>query len=129
MTALESRLDPDRPTGLDFYPLLSPGERFPINDSRYPPRVSPRPADDAKFLQALLEGIANVERLAFQRLSEIGASPLSSVRTVGGGARNNAWSAIRRRLLGVPFKPAMSEEAGAGTAILAWRDIGVIVGS
>jgi sugar (pentulose or hexulose) kinase len=129
MAALESRLDPDQPTGLDYYPLLAPGERFPINDPRYPPRISPRPADDAKFFQALLEGIANVERLAYQRLNEIGASPLSSVRTVGGGARNHAWSAIRRRLMGVPFKAAMSEEAGAGTAMLAWRGMGVVVGS
>lgn len=129
MVALESRLDPDQPMGLDYYPLLAPGERFPINDPRYPPRISPRPADDAKFFQALLEGIAKIERLAYQRLNEIGASPLSSVRTVGGGAGNTAWSAIRRRLMGVPFKGAVSEETGAGTAMLAWRGIGIVVGS
>jgi sugar (pentulose or hexulose) kinase len=129
MNALESRLRPAEPTGLDYYPLLAPGERFPINDAHYLPRVLPRPADDAQFFQALLEGIANVERLAYRRLGEIGASPLTSLRSVGGGAHNKAWTAIRQRMVGVPFHPAMSEEAAAGTAMLAWRGIGVTVGS
>jgi len=29
---LSATLDPDLPTGLDYYPLPAPGERFPIND-------------------------------------------------------------------------------------------------
>ncbi|MGL4526044.1 MAG: FGGY family carbohydrate kinase, partial [Aestuariivirga sp.] len=28
-------LDPDHPTGLDYYPLASPGERFPVNDPAF----------------------------------------------------------------------------------------------
>ena len=35
-------LDPDHPTGLDYYPLASPGERFPVNDPAFAPRLSPR---------------------------------------------------------------------------------------
>ncbi len=41
----------DAPTGLDFYPLASPGERFPVNDPGLAPRLEPRPEDDALFLQ------------------------------------------------------------------------------
>jgi sugar (pentulose or hexulose) kinase len=41
------------------------------------------------------------------------------MRTVGGGAANPAWTAIRRRRLKVPFLPARSGEAAAGAAILA----------
>lgn len=36
---------------LDYYPLLRPGERFPVNDPGLPPRLTPRPEDDAVFLQ------------------------------------------------------------------------------
>ena len=126
--ALESESDPLRPTGLDYYPLVTPGERFPINDPKYPPRVSPRPESDAQFFQALLEGIAGVERLAYRRLQEIGASALASLRTVGGGAHNQAWTAIRRRMIKVPFMAALNEDAAAGTAVLAWRGIGVEIG-
>ncbi len=38
---LTPQIDPDRSTGLDFYPLARPGERFPINDPAYRPRRSP----------------------------------------------------------------------------------------
>jgi sugar (pentulose or hexulose) kinase len=127
MDVLQAKIDPTRPTGLDYYPLLAPGERFPINDPRYPPRLSPRPKDDVLFFQGLLEGIAKIEQLAYHRLGDIGASPLTSLRTVGGGARNEAWAAIRQRLLGVPLRDALSEDAAAGTARLAWRGIGVPV--
>lgn len=119
MRRLESHLDPGRPTGLDYYPLPAPGERFPINDAKLEPRVIPRPSDDAVFLQGLLEGIASVEAMGYRRLAELGAPPLVSVRSVGGGAANKAWTAIRQRLLGVPFESAQSEEAAAGVARLA----------
>lgn len=38
-------------TDLNYYPLTKPGERFPINDPNFQPRLDPRPADDAVFLQ------------------------------------------------------------------------------
>jgi sugar (pentulose or hexulose) kinase len=129
MSALQSGIDPNRPTGLDYYPLVTPGERFPVNDPHYSPRVTPRPQDDARFFQGLLEGIAKIELLGYHRLREIGASPLASIRTVGGGARNEAWTAIRRHMLKVPFKTALSEDAAAGTARLAWRGVGVLIGA
>ena len=51
---LTPRLDPSLPTGLDYYPLTKPGERFPINDPTLQPRLTPRPDDDAIFLQGEL---------------------------------------------------------------------------
>jgi sugar (pentulose or hexulose) kinase len=115
---LTARLNPDQPTGLDYYPLLKPGERFPINDPAYLPRLTPRPADDAVFFQGLLEGMTAIERQGFERLRTLGAPPLRSVRTVGGGARNPAWTAMRRSALGVDFLPARSVEAAVGAASL-----------
>jgi hypothetical protein len=126
MAELEPRLDPAKPTGLDYYPLPHAGERFPINDPNHAPKVDPRPADDAIFFQGLLEGIAKIEALGYRHLGELGASPLKRLRTVGGGAGNAAWSEIRKRALGVPFAGAMSQETAAGTARLAWRGIGVM---
>jgi len=124
MRALEPAVVPDRPTGLDYYPLPAPGERFPVNDPALLPRLEPRPADDATFFQGLLEGIAGVEALGYARLAELGGPKLRSVRTVGGGARNAAWTAIRAARLAVPMLPPDEEEAAAGTARLAWRGLG-----
>jgi sugar (pentulose or hexulose) kinase len=41
------------------------------------------------------------------------------VTTVGGGARNEAWTRIRARCLGVPVATAAETEAAYGTALLA----------
>ncbi|WP_298233813.1 FGGY-family carbohydrate kinase [uncultured Azohydromonas sp.] len=121
MAQLTPRLRPEFPTGLCYYPLPVPGERFPVNDPALAPRESPRPADDALFFQGLLEGIAAVEALGYQRMAELGAPTPSRVLTVGGGARNAAWTALRRRCLGVPVERASQEEAAYGTALLALR--------
>ncbi len=115
---LTARLDPDTPTGLDYYPLLKAGERFPINDPDYPPRLVPRPANDAVFFQGLLEGMTAVERRGYDLLQTLGGPELRSVRTVGGGTRNPVWTSMRQKALGVDFLPARSVEAAAGTASL-----------
>lgn len=116
---LSNGIDAETETGLDYYPLIEPGERFPILDKAWPPRLTPRPACDAEFLKAMLEGIAGIEKLGYVRLAELGAPALRSLRSVGGGAANAAWTGIRRRKLKVPFLPAQSSEAAAGSARLA----------
>ena len=119
---LTRKIDVNRPTGLDYYPLLRPGERFPINDPHYAPRLEPRPADDAVFFQGVLEGIATIEELGYRQLVNLGAPQLRSVRTVGGGARNLRWRKIRQRKLGVPFLDPFSEAAAAGAAAMIIRE-------
>ncbi|WP_292212355.1 FGGY-family carbohydrate kinase, partial [Mesorhizobium sp.] len=113
---LSAMIDPTTETGLDYYPLGTAGERFPIADPALPPRLTPRPADDADYLKAMFEGMAAIEALGYGRLAELGAPALTSIRSVGGGAANPVWSAIRQRKLGVAFLPALSDEAAAGTA-------------
>jgi D-ribulokinase len=121
---LSALIDPAVASGLDYYPLPKAGERFPINDPAYAPRMEPRPSDDGKFLQGLFEGIAGIEALGYQRLAELGASPLACLRSVGGGASNSVWTAIRLKKLGVSVLPSASDHAAMGTARLAWRGIG-----
>jgi sugar (pentulose or hexulose) kinase len=116
---LSASIDTSTRTGLDYYPLVRPGERFPIADPALAPRLEPRPVDDAEFLKAIFEGIAGIEQLAYRRLAALGGPALRSVRTVGGGAANPAWSKIRQCRLNVPFLDAKSEEAAAGAARLA----------
>ena len=116
---LSAALQPDQPTGLGYYPLPDTGERFPVNDPAKPSITEPRPKDDAVFLQGLLEGIAGIEALAYDKLRELGAPPLRRVRTVGGGAANSAWTAIRKMKLGIPMLDADNTEAAFGAARLA----------
>ncbi len=119
IAALSPRIDAARESPLDFYPLPAPGERFPIADPMLPPRTAPRPPDDVAFLHGLLEGIARIEARGYALLAECGAPALTAVFSVGGGARNESWSAIRRRVLGTPLRPPRALEAAVGTAGLA----------
>jgi sugar (pentulose or hexulose) kinase len=119
MERLTPQLNPQQPTGLDYYPLPKAGERFPIADPSLAARVSPRPTEDGRFFQGLLEGIASVEALAYRQLALLGAPPLRRVISIGGGARNEAWTLIRHRTLGVPVTVANQTEACYGAALLA----------
>ena len=121
---LSALMDAKVATGLDYYPLPKTGERFPINDPDLLPRMTPRPAEDHVFLQAIFEGIAEIEALGYRRLAELGASPLKSIRSAGGGAGNTVWTEIRLQRLGVPALASASDQAAMGTARLAWRGIG-----
>ena len=119
LRALSERIDPERDSGLDYYPLPAPGERFPVADPHFTPRLSPRPADDVRFLHGLLEGIARIEAEGYRLLAQRAGVRLTRVRTTGGGAANPAWTALRQRLLQVPVAPAEQAEAAVGAARLA----------
>jgi hypothetical protein len=119
LQALETRLQPQQPTGLDYYPLPATGERFPFNDPQFAPRLTPRPADDARFLQGLLEGIAAIEARGYALLHELGAPYPTEVISCGGGARNAPWRELRARRLGVPVTHGVHQDAAFGAARLA----------
>jgi len=119
MREMTPHLHPGRRLCLKYYPLPAPGERFPVNDSQLAPRMTPRPHDDTRFFQALLEGIARIEKCGYDLLTELGAPYPVSVRSTGGGTRNPAWTEIRRSLLGVPLLTARHNEAAMGAALLA----------
>ncbi|NEQ28609.1 MAG: FGGY-family carbohydrate kinase, partial [Microcoleus sp. SIO2G3] len=121
LQTLSAQIPIDRPSGLDYYPLVHRGDRFPINDPNLLPRLEPRPDDRVKFLHGLLEGVARIEARGYQLLIELGATSLRSIYTAGGGAKNAVWMQMRSRLLGVPVERSIQTEAAYGTAILAMR--------
>ena len=119
MTEMSIRLNPYRRTCLEYYPLPAVGERFPISDPALEPRLTPRPRDDLRFFQGILEGITRIERRGYRLLAELGAPYPQAIRSVGGGAANSVWEQIRSRILGVPMiKPAFSD-AAYGAALLS----------
>jgi len=103
----------------DYYPLLSPGERFPENNTKLKPRLSPRPHQDSEFLYGLLSGIANIETKGYQLFQQFGANKLNALYSVGGGANNQLWQTIRNQSLAVPFIKPQYTEAAYGAALLA----------
>jgi len=118
LAELSERIDPSQTSGLDYYPLLKPGERFPINDPALPPRLDPRPREDAVFLHGMLEGIARIEAEGYRCLAELGAPAPKRLLTAGGGARNPVWTAVRQRYIEAEFLSPRDTEAAIGAARL-----------
>jgi len=124
IASLSKQIIAGNDSGLRYYPLLRPGERFPVNDPAQKPCLLPRPDDDALFLHGMLEGIARIEALGYGRLHACGAPAIRGVTTVGGGAGNPAWSAIRRRILNATVVNMPGTSAAHGAALVARRALG-----
>lgn len=120
---LSAQIDPDRPSDLDYYPLRDPGERFPIADPALQPRLTPRPDDDSRFLQGIFEGMARIEATAYRRLETLAGTRVRRVLSVGGAARNPAFSAMRAKALGRPVEMPDTTEAWVGAARLAQQSV------
>ena len=118
---LSAQINPAVASTLNYYPLLKPGERFPVNNPTLQPQLSPRPKEDVEFLHGLLESIARIEAQGYNLLEQLGANRLTQVLSAGGGAHNATWTAIRQRLLGVPVRASAHTEAAYGSALLAWQ--------
>jgi sugar (pentulose or hexulose) kinase len=116
---LSRQIDPKRPTGLSLLPLAAKGERFPVDDPELAPRLEPRPISDALYLQALLEGLTEIELIGWHRLEDLGAPPVKRVISLGGGARNAQWRRMRQRALGRPVLHRADASAAVGMALLA----------
>ena len=119
LNAMTPQLQADQPTGLSYYPLTCTGERFPFADPHKKAILTPRPVDDVTYFQAMLEGIADIEYQAYQRLIALGAAPLTKVYTMGGGSQNSAWTQIRQQKLQVNIITPPHSEAAYGSALLA----------
>lgn len=120
---LSTEIDVKHPTGLDFYPLTTQGERFPFNDPDRKAVLTPRPESDIIFLQAILEGLSNIEKTGYQKLQGLGAFMPNQILSCGGGAKNPQWSKIRSQLLGIAVKPATHTQACYGSALLALQGL------
>ncbi|XP_023641006.1 uncharacterized protein LOC17889870 isoform X1 [Capsella rubella] len=122
---LSQEINPMVASSLDYYPLQSSGERFPIADPNLAPRLLPRPESDVEYLHGILESIARIENKmqgkGYNLLKELGATEAEEVFTAGGGAKNNKWIKIRQRVLGLPVKKAIQTEASYGASLLALK--------
>ncbi|MDJ0857844.1 MAG: FGGY-family carbohydrate kinase [Dinoroseobacter sp.] len=119
LNTLSAKIDTSYAAGLNYYPLLSAGERFPINDPNLAPNLSPRPSEDHLFLQGMLEAMARIEAQCYRAIEERGGPFPKTVLTAGGGAKNEKWTALRAGALGQTPRVAAEPEASVGVAKLA----------
>jgi erythritol kinase (D-erythritol 1-phosphate-forming) len=101
------------------YPLLQAGERFPFFAPDATGFAIGEPADEIERYRATLEGVAFVERLAYDTLRGLGMRMEGPVATAGGGGRSQVWAAIRASVLGRPLSATDHAETAFGACMLA----------
>ena len=106
------------PTKWLTYPLSGRGERFPFV-APHATGFEPEDLTDAQLFASGMEGVAYVERYAFELISELSGEQVVAVYTAGGGSNNETWRAIRANVLNLPIYKMQHVAGAAGAAILA----------
>jgi sugar (pentulose or hexulose) kinase len=106
------------PTHLLTWPLMQNGERFPFVSPMargfFPPRIS----RELRYTSSM-EGVAYIERMAYERIADLTGKELQSVYTGGGASNSETWLRIRSSVLGVPMVKMRHTEGAAGAAVVA----------
>ncbi|PSK99314.1 sugar (pentulose or hexulose) kinase [Murinocardiopsis flavida] len=108
------------PRGL-VYPLTGHGERFPFVHPGARPFATAAFADDVDHYNAVLHGVAYIERLSLDRLAALGAR-VEELSFTGGGARSPQWTRLRADVLQKPVRIPAQPEPAFGMAVLAASD-------
>ena len=87
-------------------------------DPQLPPRVTPQPDNDAAYFLSVLDNRVRWERRGFAAMTGVGASEVRRLPAVGGGVRNAAWMATRRRGLPVDHVAPRFAQPAFGAAVL-----------
>ncbi len=99
------------------WPLLQQGERFPFIA---PQAVGFWPdGDPVETFTACMEGVAFIERYAYERISLLSGEKIEQVFSAGGGSNSDTWLYIRSCILNVPVCRMQNVSGAAGAAILA----------
>lgn len=106
------------PTDQLAWPLIQTGERFPFRAAAargFWPEDLSRPA----LFASCMEGVAFIERLAFDRIRELSGEKIDAVFSAGGASRSDTWLRIRASVLQLPVMKMKNLSGAAGAAILA----------
>ncbi|HVL51463.1 MAG TPA: FGGY family carbohydrate kinase [Actinomycetota bacterium] len=107
------------PSGVVTYPLLGRGERFPFACAEAEGFTLGTPLDRFDRYRAILEGVAFVERLGYERLRTLGAEPKGPIVSSGRASKSAVWNVIRATVLGTSLEAKPAAGTALGACILA----------
>lgn len=106
------------PTSYISYPLRQNGERFPFIAPQAK-GFEPGGLTIAERFTANMEGVAYMERYAFELIESLSGEKVNAVFTAGGGSNSDAWLTIRASVLNLPVYKMKHVSGAVGAAILA----------
>jgi sugar (pentulose or hexulose) kinase len=106
------------PTRYLAWPLRQQGERFPFIA---PQATGFQPAGlaPAELFAACMEGVAYIERYAYDVIGQLSGERVSAVYTAGGGSNSDVWLQIRSNVLDLPVCKMKHVTGAVGAAIIA----------
>ena len=115
---LDQKAEEKIPTNLIIYPLVRKGERLPFVNPEAEGFIVGKSPDRYTFFAAHLEGVAMIERWAYELLGELGGEVGKEIRVTGGGAQSSLWLRIRAAMLGKVLVLPENQEAAFGAAMV-----------
>ena len=106
------------PTQHLAYPLRQQGERFPMV-APTATGFEPEGLTMEEKFTANMEGVAYLERYAFELITALSGEKINAVYTAGGGSNNEVWLKIRSNVLNLPIYKMKHVSGAVGAAILA----------
>ena len=106
------------PSGHLAWPLCTEGERFPL----FAPEArgfAPEGLSRQQLFIANMEGVAYLEKYAYQLITELSQERVAAIYTAGGGSKSDLWLKIRCNVLNVPLYKMRYVSGAVGAAILA----------
>ncbi|WP_233878124.1 FGGY-family carbohydrate kinase [Dyadobacter sp. CY323] len=106
------------PTPFTAYPLLQAGERFPFISAEAR-GFAPDGLSDEELFTANMEGVAYLERYAYELIENLSGEKVNAVFTAGGGSNSDTWLTIRANVLNLPIYKCGQVTGAAGAAVVA----------
>lgn len=105
------------------YPLARTGERFPFASENARPffvsRLESEPDDPSDRYAGCLQGVAFLERLAYDVIDGVAGTSGGQVFSTGGGSRSDVWMQCRADVTNRELHRPECPESALGTAVLA----------
>lgn len=123
LEVLNSEAETITPTGELSYPLRQAGERFPF----VCPEATGFEAAGLNKLQRYvsnMEGVAYIERMAYEMIQNEFGEKVSRVYTAGGGSKSDVWLRIRSSALGMSVYKMKYASGAFGAAVLGASQTG-----
>lgn len=106
------------PSGNIAYPLRQHGERFPMLSTEAR-GFEPEGLTKAERFTANMEGVAYLEKYAYQLIEHLSGEKVNAVYTAGGGSNSDTWLTIRSNVLNKPIYKMKNNSGAVGAAVLA----------
>lgn len=106
------------PSGFLAYPLRQKGERFPFI-APTAKGFEPKGLSRGEKFTANMEGVAYLERYAYELIEKLSGEKINAIFTAGGGSNNAVWLKIRSSVMNLPIYRMKHVSGAVGAAILA----------